>query len=95
MFVLMLRALLLLTVLLTAACDDGRPDRAPFLCCVLTCNGGQMKAEKQAPTRRDAGFLCERGQPINYDGTCSTDDGLECEREDDQEETQGNPDGGG
>src|SRR5690606_37860316 len=43
------RLALVLALALPLGCDDGRVDRAPFLCCVLICNGSLVKAEKEAP----------------------------------------------
>ena len=71
--------LALALLVLGANCDGGRTPQPPFLCCVLTCTGGLIRANKDAPSRVDAGWACERGQPMDYNGTCSAEDGNECE----------------
>jgi hypothetical protein len=69
----------LLLAALGMACTGDRAPQPPFLCCVLTCTGGLVRANKTAPERVDAGWGCERGQPIDYNGSCSAEDTSECE----------------
>lgn len=73
-----LLGLLVATVTLGASCPDRDP-QPPFLCCVLTCTGGLIRARKDAPRHSDAGWVCQAGQPIDYNGSCTAEDGSECE----------------
>ena len=64
---------------LTGANCESRPKQAPFLCCILTCTGGLVSSERDAPEKGDAGWHCVRGTPIDYSAPCTAEDALECE----------------
>jgi hypothetical protein len=79
----MKRTLVMLTALglvgvSTLAADCNRPERAPFLCCVQECNGGLVTSKKAAPGRGDAGWMCLDGLPIDFNGTCTAEEGVDC-----------------
>jgi len=71
----------LLAGISTLAADCNRQPRAPFLCCVQECNGGLITSHKESPGKDDAGWACDKGLPIDFNGTCTAEEGVDCNQQ--------------